>query len=213
MTFQVIEQGRRIETPWQSLFPPHGVTKLQASARIAPIDAQTKSPEPTPAYSFSRRSQADVFEDIEQQPKQPKPASIAEHIMVAPVISLAPDSTLVDAWQLFGEGKFRHIPVIDHTGKLLGLLSDRDLLRATSSLVIPVRSPVDSVASIMHTKVLTATADTNIRELVRVMLEHKVGAMPVVTSHVDSTHQLIGMITRSDILRAITHQVPIELWV
>ena len=70
-------------------------------------------------------------------------------------------------------------------------------------------SPTPDVRDIMATPVLTAHADTEIREIARVLFEERIGAVPIV----DSQGQLVGMVTRSDILRTIMNHAPLDLWI
>ncbi len=123
--------------------------------------------------------------------------------MSAPVITLASEASLRTAVALFREHRFRHVPVCEPSGMLVGILSDRDLLRdgvlADSALI----------AEVMTTPVLTAHPETVVREIARVMFEEHLGAIPIV----DVAGALVGIITRSDILRALINRAPLELWV
>ena len=57
--------------------------------------------------------------------------------------------------------------------------------------------------------VITATPDTRIREIARLLIERRIGAMPIM----DKYDNLVGIITRSDVLRAVVNHAPLELWV
>jgi acetoin utilization protein AcuB len=57
--------------------------------------------------------------------------------------------------------------------------------------------------------VLTAHPDTSIRDIARVFFEERIGAVPIV----DRGETLVGIVTRSDILRTILNSAPLELWV
>ncbi|MDH4274175.1 MAG: CBS domain-containing protein [Gammaproteobacteria bacterium] len=147
--------------------------------------------------------------------KTPEPAIHAAQIMSAPVVTLPEDASILSAWALFRERRFRHLPVVGKHGMLVGILSDRDMLRyaATHGRVPPydADSPeaLLSIQGLYKPRVLTATPDTEIRQIARILLEQRIGAMPIV----DDTGRLLGMITRSDILRTLVHHMPLELWV
>jgi len=66
-----------------------------------------------------------------------------------------------------------------------------------------------SIEPLYLKKVLTATPETQIREIARVLIEQRKGVMPIV----DANAHMVGIITRSDILRTIVNQAPLELWV
>ncbi|GAA5315627.1 MAG: hypothetical protein AseanaTS_08320 [Candidatus Pelagadaptatus aseana] len=214
MPFQVYEQGRGIATPWYDVFPPRHVNKANASGgphKVSPRD-QYKDGDHPYGSAVAGRQRKPLFSaaPVEQQRH---PVFFAEQIMSKPVQSVAPGLNLVGLWQQFSQWRFRHFPVLDGQGRLLGLVSDRDALQASSSLLLPDTELLNgksdrlTVGDVMSHKVLTATADTYLRTLAEVMLDHRVGAMPIMAGE-----QLIGIVTRSDILRTLTHQTPIDLW-
>lgn len=86
----------------------------------------------------------------------------------------------------------RHIPVIDDRRHLLGILSNRDLLRCAGRS----RNRVP-LAEVMTRKVLTVAADTPAHEAAHLMLTHKIGALPVL----GEDGQLVGIVTETDFMR------------
>ena len=126
--------------------------------------------------------------------------------MSSNIASLTPETTLDEAWGMICEHRFRHIPIVSSEGKLVGIISDRDLLlRAaliSASDTVFQEQAGNTIADIMKTQILTATPSTEIHQIARVMFEKKVGAMPILNEH----GNLVGMITRSDILRALIRQ-------
>lgn len=143
-----------------------------------------------------------------------EPAILAKQIMKTPIVSLPLHAPLSQALDVFRQYRFRHIPVLSENKQLAGLLSDRDAWRelATNRL-----SPTaghefaqhHTIETVMSTPVLSAHPDTEIRVVARVLFEERIGAMPIV----DDSKTLVGMLTRSDILRIVTNQVPFELWI
>ena len=115
-----------------------------------------------------------------------------------------------EAWRLITAKRFRHVPIVNGEQVLVGILSDRDLLRALASRERETITQWEGVrvASIMHTDVLSATPDTEIREVARVLFEERIGCMPIV----DSAARVVGLVTRSDVLRALLVHAPLELW-
>jgi CBS domain-containing protein len=99
-------------------------------------------------------------------------------------------------------GRIRHIPVVDG-GKLVGLLSERDLLGAAANQIYGLKQKSKSallkgvlIKSIMKKRVATVTPDTPISDAARLMAEKKIGCVPVLR---DET--LVGLVTTTDILR------------
>jgi acetoin utilization protein AcuB len=91
------------------------------------------------------------------------------------------------------------------------MISDHDLLpfaHELESVKSPGSSAGQKLAPVMSTRVLTATPTTEIREIAGVMLDEHVSAVPIV----DSARHPLGILTTSDILRAIVRRSPLELW-
>jgi CBS domain-containing protein len=85
----------------------------------------------------------------------------------------------------------RHFPVVDGRQHLVGVVSDRDLLRGFG------RTDVVSIASVMTTDVHTVSEETPAAEAVELLLEHKFGCLPVV----GDDGRLVGLVTETDFLR------------
>jgi CBS domain-containing protein len=86
----------------------------------------------------------------------------------------------------------RHIPVVDSGRRVVGILSDRDILRAMAEDTLD-----RPVSAAMTREVRTVRPDTPAHEAARVLLEHKIGSLPVV----GDDEQLVGIITETDFLR------------
>lgn len=113
-----------------------------------------------------------------QEQSAPEEVMRAHHIMSAPVFSLWGDSTVEQATSAFAERRYRHIPIVDPQGSLIGLISDRDVLRFRAESL--KRSGSEPLSKIMVTEVLVATPDTPIREIARTMFDERIGSLPIV---------------------------------
>ena len=136
-----------------------------------------------------------------------QPAIVVSQIMSSPLLTLPLGTSLDEAQNLFREHRFRHIPVVDGAGKLVGILSDRDFIGqsfAGSDSQAQVR-----VDDLMTLNILTARPQTTIREIAGVMFRERIGSMPIIDEH----GNLSGIVTRSDILRTVVNHAPLELWV
>jgi len=163
-----------------------------------------------------RKKNADkAYQHTTQASKERGIALHAHQIMTAPVVSLQTETTITSAWKLFRERRFRHVPVVTERGKIFGIISDRDLLRyaATSGKIPPYNDSMPesrlSIENLTKTRVITASQDTEIRQIARMLFEQRIGAMPVVSD----AGIVEGIITRSDILRTLVNHAPLELWV
>ncbi|WP_390617280.1 HPP family protein [Maricurvus nonylphenolicus] len=215
MTLVVYDYGVRTQTPWYDIFPPRDVNQLNelaASNRLSERDQVKESGMPAqtlPGQGHKGKGQAAPYQEIHDGEPQRKPVYYAKDIMQAPVVTLPESATLQRAWELFKQKGFRHIPVINGSQQLCGLVSERDLLRATSTMVLdhPL-SEQRTVVEVMTRRVLTVGPMSEIRELAAAMTGHKVGAMPVL----DSEENLVGIVTLVDILQVIMNRAPIDLW-
>jgi len=130
----------------------------------------------------------------------------ARDVMTPNPMTIRSQATVAEAWDLMGEMEIRHLPVVDD-GTLVGMLSDRDLgrLDVTRMLVAEgadaLRQELATpVAKLMSLDVIAAEPETELGDIVDVLVEHKVGALPVV--HPD-TRELVGIISYVDVLRAL----------
>jgi CBS domain-containing protein len=130
--------------------------------------------------------------------------SVVRDIMMGSPVTLKPEDTLHLANDVISLGRIRHIPVVDD-GKLVGLLSERDLLGAAASALFRLTQKSKSallksvlIKDVMKKKVITVKPDTSIKETAHLMKEKKIGCVPVVTDG-----SLVGLVTTTDILRYV----------
>jgi acetoin utilization protein AcuB len=122
--------------------------------------------------------------------------------MKYPVITIKPDMPIVDALNLMKREHIRRCPVVDE-GKLVGIVSDKDLLNAspspaTSLSVWEINYLLSKilVKDVMTRKVLTVTEDTPIEEAARIMADNKIGGLPVMRGS-----GIVGIITETDLFK------------
>ena len=122
--------------------------------------------------------------------------------MSHPIISIAPDMPVHDALDMFKRERIRRAPVVKE-GKLIGIVSDKDLLNASpspaSSLSIWEMNYLLSkitVSEVMTKKVLTVAEDTPIEEAARIMADNKIGGLPVLRDG-----HVVGIITETDLFK------------
>lgn len=122
--------------------------------------------------------------------------------MTSPGITIPSDITIHDALALFKKERIRRAPVIEK-GKLVGIVSEGDLLNASPSPVTSLSvwemnyllSKV-TVKQVMTKKVKTVDVTTPIEEAARIMADNKIGGMPVMRSG-----KLVGIITETDLFK------------
>jgi acetoin utilization protein AcuB len=184
--------------------PP--ATQVAAAGR----DDRSKGRERQTADHAARIAQQAYQQQVCQAPA-PKPALLAQDLMTSPVTWLPSDSTLLEAWTVMKRKGIHHLPMTSVHGTLVGMISSHDLLpyaHELESANYPGPSAGHKLARVMSSQVLSATPTTEIREIAHVMIDEQVSAIPIL----DSSRHPIGILTTSDILRAIVHRSPLELW-
>ena len=136
----------------------------------------------------------------------PLPSLKAEDMMPTNPVTVNSTSTVQDAVDLMVAADIRHLPVVRH-GILVGMVSDRDL----RSYMLPRPEKVlhadeaharmaASVSEVMQADVITVRPDTPLAALLDILLQEKIGAVPVLAP---DTGELLGMVSYIDVLRAI----------
>jgi CBS domain-containing protein len=151
-----------------------------------------------------------AYQQQVQQAPAPRPALLAQDLMTSPVSWLPSDRTLLEAWTVMKRQGIHHLPVTSADGTLVGMVSSHDLLpyvHELESIDQPGPSAEHKLPCVMSSRVLSATPTTEIREIAQIMLEEQVSGIPIL----DSSRHPIGILTTSDILRAIVHRSPLDL--
>ncbi|HEY3400745.1 MAG TPA: CBS and ACT domain-containing protein [Geothrix sp.] len=122
---------------------------------------------------------------------------LVKEVMRSPVAVIPVEATIGEAFQLLQDRGFRHLPVVDQ-GRLVGILTDRDLRFATSSFCHTPRTAEDPVSGAMSSPPLTADPLDPVEDAARIMREHKIGCLPVMDGS-----ELVGILTGMDLLDAL----------
>lgn len=138
-----------------------------------------------------------AYENVEKVHQRHKKATYARDIMSSPVHTLFETNTLSEAQEFMGKYKHRHIPVLNKENTLVGIISDKDILRAQHK----VRS-FSPLRDLMTSEVLSARCTTRIQDLARIMLYEKFSALPII----DDNDQLVGIVTLTNILEYVTKE-------
>ena len=198
--FYIIEQGARVETPINRLLQAKGLNAVSASSPVRAVGAGLEKKEPV-------KSTAKILRYQNADSEQPRsPAIYAHQIMTSPVVLAGVYQTVQEIWALFAKYRFHHFPLLDESNQLQGIVTDGDLLRYSANNYRDVNA--DCVELLMTPKVITAGEQAEIRTIAEVMCVQAIGAIPIVNEQVE----VVGMVTRSDILRTLVHQAPLDLW-
>ena len=128
--------------------------------------------------------------------------NVVREIMMGSPVTLKPEDTLDLANDVISLGRIRHLPVVED-GRLVGLLSERDLMGAATTKLFGLKQRSKSallktvmIKDVMKKKVVTVKPETTIKETARLMKEKKIGCVPVVDEG-----NLVGLVTTTDLLR------------
>ncbi len=122
--------------------------------------------------------------------------------MTHPVITISPDLPIAEALDMMKREHIRRTPVVEN-GKLVGIVSDKDLLNASPSPATSLSvwelnyllSKV-KVRDVMTRDVITVTEDTPIEQAARIMADNKIGGLPVMRGD-----DVVGIITETDLFK------------
>ena len=137
--------------------------------------------------------------------------------MTSPVVTITPDRPIADAAQLMIDNRISGLPVVDPAGRLVGIVSERDLLRRPSNgdpprrphwlQVVTERSALEreperfhtlTVGDVMTIAPLVVAENTPLEDAGRLLEERRIKRLPVIRGQ-----QVVGVISRSDLLRAL----------
>ncbi len=127
--------------------------------------------------------------------------------MTANPLHVLPKMTLPQISAVMQKHRIRRLPVVDEDGMLVGIITSSDIRLAMPSdeealRKFEVSALINAVEvdTIMTRDVITTTPDATLNQAAKLMLQHKVGALPVVENE-----RLVGIITDSDIFRALVN--------
>lgn len=130
-------------------------------------------------------------------------ALLVRDVMTADAIAVPPETSIVEARRLMDESRIRHL-LVTRAGELVGIVTDRDVRlampsNATSLSAWELSYLLDKlpVGEVMTRTVITVGPERTAVEAARLMLDHKIGALPVIDEG-----RRVGILTETDVLRA-----------
>jgi CBS domain-containing membrane protein len=131
------------------------------------------------------------------------------NIMTREVTTLKRNDKLTLAKDIMHLGRIRHLPVLDDDGQqLVGIVSQRDLFHGALARALGYgqhsqRQMLDTlvVKEVMSTDVITTTPDTSLAEAARILVERKIGCVPVLEDG-----RLVGIVTEADFVALVARE-------
>jgi CBS domain-containing protein len=122
--------------------------------------------------------------------------------MTRDVVVVPPELLVSAARKMMEHSRIRHLPVVKR-GRLVGIVSDRDLLPCEGGDLEGART---LVAEVMTPAPITCSISTTISRVAQIMLEHKIDCLPVV----DPSGILVGLVTSSDLLQLLVESAEVQ---
>lgn len=141
----------------------------------------------------------------------------ARDVMASPVITMKPTSTVNEAAQIFVERHISGAPVVDDTGAMVGIVSEGDLLhrseagtqrrrswwlhlltRKETLAADYIKEHARSVGDVMTRRVISASPDTPLREIARLLEKNRIKRVPIVENG-----RVVGIVSRANLIQAL----------
>jgi CBS-domain-containing membrane protein len=141
----------------------------------------------------------------------------ARDVMVAPVITASPNASIKSVAETFVRHRISAVPVVDDKGKLVGIISEGDLLQRAESgtekqrpwwlraFIGPdalaneyVKAHARKVSDVMTRRVITASPETPLHEVAALLEKHSIKRVPIVENA-----QLVGVVSRANLVQAV----------
>ena len=206
----------------RALGPVRAVARLRAAEPLA-SDGQVvpsvvlEGPNPDAAAALLGsteplpRDALVAYAQTQAGPSLRQPVNLVAQLMTRELVSVPLTATLAQAWALLAKARVGQAPVLNADGRLVGLLLRADLLPILEQPADPqawVAWFERPVAQVMWTPVPSAMPHTPIREVAQALLDLHLPGLPVLSER----GELLGFLSRSDILRALTREPPLDLW-
>lgn len=201
------------------------VSRALGVARVRPVDAGRGHSSPNESNGLEiaatatlpagpHRLGAQAYARVQTPPLERHPLQTVQDVMSTRVTVLSNDTSLHHAWQALIDAGVGQAPVVDAGGRLVGLLTRAELLRL-DRLPTPDQAALvwrawlmRPLVDVMLTPVPAVYAQTDVRRVARVLLDTQLPGLPVT----NADDALVGFVSRSDILKAVVHDPPLDLW-
>ena len=129
----------------------------------------------------------------------------AKDYMTANLVTLSPDTSVMEAIRILLDKGISGAPVVDKMGRLVGLLSEKDCMRVATHAGYYGEAG-GKVSEFMSPEVITVEGDTSVIEIAKMFMEKPFKRYPVMDDN-----RLVGSISRRDVLKAI-HAIHEHVW-
>lgn len=133
------------------------------------------------------------------------------HIMThrSKLVTTMADASLASLREVFAKARFQHVPVVDNTNRIVGIVSVKDYFRELSPVMDSASDP--SIAVFMRSRkvhqvmiapVICISEQSSVKQAAALLLQHNISCLPVTDEH----KHLLGLVSWKDIMRAALHK-------
>ena len=129
------------------------------------------------------------------------------------LVTTMADASLASLREVFAKARFQHVPVVDQSNRLVGIVSVKDYFRELSPVMDSASDPSVSmfmrtrkVHQVMVSPVITIGENTAVKAAAALLLQHNISCLPVVDEH----KHLLGLVSWKDILRAALNKAAVQ---
>ncbi len=181
--------------------PGPGIRRVHSayeSAETSPVHAHEDSAPTSPLLENPRQKQMlKAYEEQLEESATSHPLTV-EAIMSRPAVCLSESIAIKEAISTMEKSGFRNFPVTSGEGRLVGIVSDRDLLSSAKAIV----------RDVMWKEVISVSPQAPLRQLVAILLQEKLPCVPVV----DANQMVVGIVTTTDILKTLLTHPSVQVW-
>ena len=198
-------QGRIFSGSLEQLRQQRLVAGVAGVRRVGAIATPVDPPAAPPTQARSAQQvAAQAYGAATSRPTR-QPLRLVADVMHVPVITVAADMPLRDAWLHLDRHGIGQAPVLDAGGALVGLVGRAALAPAWTA---GQDNPARPVAEAMWSPVPSTAPDTDLRRVAALLLDTGLPGVPVA----DEAGRLLGFVGRTDLLRALATDPPLDLW-
>ena len=165
--------------------------------RVEEVDKDRREQQRQPGQQFGGESDAEKHEKFlkasEKLYKQ-RSVIVAGEIMNKKILPLHENLSIEEAWKLVKDHQFEHYPIVSSEGKLVGLLSEREILRK-----IEAKEGRKSLKEVVSKETLCADEGTNLNEVIQVFFEENLDAVPII----DDEQKVLGILSKNELLQTM----------
>ena len=190
------------------------ITALGRTSRVAKVGTPMGGAGGGQSGDLAHREAVAAYEQNTNSQAPRHVLTRVQDIMNPGAITVSDDATVAQAWDTLREHQMGQAPVVTSSGILVGLLTRAELMRIdrlpgpNEHALVWQALQMQNVGELMITPVPSVSPDTDIRRLARILLDTGLPGLPVA----EEQGRVLAFVSRTDILRAVVADPPLDLW-